>query len=214
MALRVSRGFLRVVAHPLVVAWASTWRVDVVHGERWQESRSSDTPTVFLFWHETLLPLLWHHRNQSVSAVVSDSRDGQHIADLARTLGYRVVRGSSSTGAARVLLAAVRELRDGYSVAFSPDGPRGPRRTMKPGALLAGQRAEASILPVHATAENTWRLNSWDRFLIPKPFSRVVIFYGEPFIVGPGEQALATATATATRAMADLVSEGHGTTTP
>jgi lysophospholipid acyltransferase (LPLAT)-like uncharacterized protein len=214
MAVSVSRGLLRVVAHPLIIAWASTWRIDIVDGERWEASRSSDTPTVFLFWHEALLPLLWHHRNQNVSTVVSDSRDGQHIADLARTLGYRAVRGSSSKGATRVLLAAARELRDGYSVAFSPDGPRGPRRTMKPGALLAGQRSNATILPVHATAEKAWRLNSWDRFLIPKPFSRVRIFYGQPFTVGPGEQALATATATATRAMADLVSEGHGTTTP
>lgn len=214
MALRVSRGFLRAVAHPTVIAWASTWRVDVVNGDRWEASRSSDTPTVFLFWHEALLPLLWHHRNQSVSTVVSDSRDGQHVADLAQTLGYRIVRGSSSKGATRVLLAAARELRDGYSVAFSPDGPRGPRRIMKPGALLAGQRAKANILPVHATANRAWRLNSWDKFLIPKPFSRVRIFYGQPFTVDPGEQALATATATATTTMADLVSEADGTTTP
>jgi lysophospholipid acyltransferase (LPLAT)-like uncharacterized protein len=85
---------------------------------------------------------------------------------------------------------------------------------MKPGALLAGQRSKATILPVHAIAEKAWRLNSWDRFLIPKPFSRVRILYGQPFTVGSGEQALATATATATSAMADLVSEGHGTTTP
>jgi len=85
---------------------------------------------------------------------------------------------------------------------------------MKPGALLAGQRAKASILPVHASADRAWRLNSWDKFLIPKPFARVAISYGQPFTVGPGEQGLAEATATATSAMADLVSEGHGTTTP
>ena len=214
MALSVSRRILRVVAHPAVIMWASTWRLDIVNGERWEASRSSGTPTVILFWHEALLPLLWHHRNQNLSTVVSDSPDGQHIADLAQTLGYRSVRGSSSKGATRVLLAAARELRDGYSVGFSPDGPRGPRRIMKPGALLAGQRAKASILPVHATADRAWRLNSWDKFLIPKPFARVAISYGQPFTVGPGEQGLAEATATATSAMADLVSEGHGTTTP
>jgi hypothetical protein len=80
--------------------------------------------------------------------------------------------------------------------------------------LAAAQRAKATILPVHATADRAWRLNSWDKFLIPKPFARVAIFYGHPFTVGAGKQALAAATVTATRAMADLVSEAHGTTPP
>lgn len=214
MALSVPRGLLRTVAHPLIIAWASTWRVKTVGEPRGQAAMPVGSPTIFLFWHEVLLPLVWHHRKRDYSAMVSDSRDGDYVSDLAKTLGYRVIRGSSSEGATRVLLAAVRELRDGHSVGFSPDGPRGPRRTIKPGALAAAQRANAPIVPVHATADRAWRLDSWDKFLIPKPFARVAIFYGQPFTVGAGKQALAAATVTATRAMADLVSEAHGTTPP
>lgn len=214
MALKIPRGLLKIVAHPLIIAWASTWRIETVGESRWQAAVLPGSPTVFLFWHEVLLPLVWHHRKRDFSAMVSDSRDGDYVSDLAKTLGYRIIRGSSSKGATRVLLAAVRELRDGHSVGFSPDGPRGPRRTMKPGVLAAAQRANAPIVPVHAVADRAWRLNTWDRFVIPKPFARVGIFYGQPFTVGAGQQALAAATATATRAMADLVSEEHGTTTP
>lgn len=214
MALSVSRGLLKVVAHPLIIAWASTWRVAVVHGDHWEAGSSSDAPMVILFWHEALLPLLWHHRNKDLAVLISDSSDGQYIADLTQALGYRVIRGSSSKGATRVLLRAVRELLGGCSVGFSPDGPRGPRQTMKPGAIMAAQRGKATIVPVHASADRAWRLNSWDRFLIPKPFARVGIFYGQPFTVGAGEDGLATATAAAEQAMADLVSEGHGTTPP
>lgn len=214
MALTVSRGLVRNAAHPLIIAWASTWRVETIGEHHWEATVSPGSPTVFLFWHEVLLPLVWHHRKRNFSTIVSDSRDGDYVSDLAKTLGYRVIRGSSSKGATRVLLAAVTELREGHSVGFAPDGPRGPRRTLKPGVLAAAQRANVTILPVHATANRAWRLNSWDKFMIPKPFARVAIFYGQPFTVGAGKQALAAATVTATRAMADLVSEAHGTTTP
>ena len=98
-------------------------------------------------------------------------------------------------------------------MAFTPDGPRGPRRSIKPGVLAAAQRANVPIVPVRAAVDRAWRLNSWDKFVIPKPFARVRIFYGQPFTVDSGEQALATATDKATSAMADLVSEGHGKTT-
>ena len=97
-------------------------------------------PHVFLLWHEALLPLLWHHRNQAIMIVVSEAREGQYLADFAASLGYRPVRGSSTRGAARALLGAVRELQAGHSVAFTPDGPRGPRRELKPGVVAAAQR--------------------------------------------------------------------------
>ena len=77
-------------------------------------------PHVFLLWHEALLPLLWQHRRQSIAIVVSEARDGQYLADFAASLGYRAVRGSSTRGAARALLGAVRELQAGYAVAFTP----------------------------------------------------------------------------------------------
>jgi lysophospholipid acyltransferase (LPLAT)-like uncharacterized protein len=192
------------VAAPAVRALASSWRIRVAHEERWRVLRDTRRSHVFLLWHEVLLPLLWQHRNQGVAIVVSEARDGQYLADLATALGYRTVRGSSSRGGARALLGAVRELQAAGAVAFTPDGPRGPRRELKPGGVAAAQRAGAVIIPIHAEADRAWRLHSWDRFMIPKPLARVRITYGRTFEVGEGESGLAEGLARAARGLDEV----------
>ena len=175
------------LAGPVVCLLAHSWRIRTVLEERWRGLHEARRPVVFLLWHEVLLPLLWQHRRQAIAIVVSEARDGQYLADLARSLGYRAVRGSSTRGAARALLGAVRELQAGHAVAFTPDGPRGPRRELKPGVVAAAQRAGAVIVPLHAEVDRAWRLHSWDRFIIPKPAAQVRVVYGRPFEVAPGE---------------------------
>jgi lysophospholipid acyltransferase (LPLAT)-like uncharacterized protein len=189
--LRVSPRAVRTYAIPALRLLARTWRIRTEQEERWRGLVAAGRTHVFLLWHEALLPLLWHHRNQGVVIVVSEAREGQYLADLGTVLGYRLVRGSSTRGASRALLGAVRELQAGQSVAFTPDGPRGPRRELKPGVVAAAQRAGAAIIPVHAEANRAWRLHSWDRFMIPKPAARVTVRYGRPFEVAPGESGLA-----------------------
>jgi lysophospholipid acyltransferase (LPLAT)-like uncharacterized protein len=170
---------------------ASTWRITVTHEERWRALVRARRPHVFLLWHEALLPLLWQHRRQGIAIVVSEARDGQYLSDLAIALGYRAIRGSSTRGGTRALLAAVRELQAGGAVAFTPDGPRGPRRELKPGVVAAAQRGGGSVIPIHAEADRAWRLHSWDRFMIPKPLARVRITYGQTFEIPPGETGFA-----------------------
>jgi lysophospholipid acyltransferase (LPLAT)-like uncharacterized protein len=189
--LKVSPGVARAVSGPAVRMLASSWRIQVVHEERWRLLHQAKRPHVFLLWHEALLPLLWQHRNQGIAIVVSEARDGQYLSDLATTLGYGAVRGSSTRGGARALLGAVRQLQAGGAVAFTPDGPRGPRRELKPGVVAAAQRGGGVIVPIHAEADRAWRLHSWDRFMIPKPLARVRITYGRPFEVAEGEMGLA-----------------------
>ena len=191
MKLRVPPSAARVLAGPAIKLLAASWRIRTVDEERWRPLFEARRPHVFLLWHEVLLPLLWQHRGQSIVIVVSEARDGQYLADLAASLGYRAVRGSSTRGAARALLGAVRELQAGAAVAFTPDGPRGPRRVLKPGVVAAAQRAGAVIVPLHAEADRAWRLNSWDRFVIPKAGARVRIVYGRPFEVAAGDEGLA-----------------------
>lgn len=181
----------RAITLPAVRVLASSWRIIVAHEERWLVLREAKRPHVFLLWHEALLPLLWQHRHQGVAIVVSEARDGQYLSDVAISLGYRTVRGSSTRGGARALLGAVRELRAAGAVAFTPDGPRGPRRELKPGVVAAAQRGGGLIVPIHAEADRAWRLHSWDRFMIPKPLARVRITYGRPFAVAEGEAGLA-----------------------
>jgi len=206
--LKVPPGAARLLAGPLLRLLALSWRVRTVHEERWRPLYDARRPHVFLLWHEALLPLLWQHRAQAIAIVVSAARDGQYLADFAVSLGYRTVRGSSTRGAARALLGAVRELQEGHAVAFTPDGPRGPRRELKPGVVAAAQRGHATVVPLHAEADRAWRLHSWDRFMIPKPGARITITYGRPFEVPPGDAGLHQGLAEAAARLEEIAGTG------
>ena len=208
MKLKVPPAAARALAAPAMRLLASSWRIRTEHEERWRPLYQARRPHVFLLWHEVLLPLLWHHRRQDIAIVVSENRDGQYLADFALALGYRAVRGSSSRGAARALLGAVRELQSGRAVAFTPDGPRGPRRELKLGVVAAAQRGGGVIVPIHARADRAWRLDSWDRFLIPKPAARITVTYGRPFEVEPGDGALAKGLTEAGVRLAEIAEAG------
>jgi hypothetical protein len=197
-----------VLAGPALRALAASWRIRTEHEDRWRPLYETGRPHVFLLWHEVLLPLLWQHRGQAIAIVVSEARDGQYLADFALSLGYRAIRGSSTRGAARALLGAVRELRAGYAVAFTPDGPRGPRREMKPGVVAAAQRGGGIIVPLHAEADRGWRLHSWDRFMIPRIGARVRIVYGRPFEVAPGDAGLAEGLVQAEERLREIAGTG------
>lgn len=174
---------------PLMAALARSWRVEVVNPEAARALLGPGGCYVLVSWHDALLPVLWHHRGRGIAAVVSEARDGRYLARLADRLGFGVIPGSSTRGGRRALLGAIRTLRAGIPVGLTPDGPRGPRREVKPGAVAAAQAAEVSILPVHAEARPGWRAGSWDRFLIPGPFARVRLAYGEAFRVERGADA-------------------------
>jgi hypothetical protein len=202
MNLRLSPRQLRIIARPLISALARTWRFELPPPNPLETAvRSGRAAVVLACWHEELLPLLWHGRGIGMGVVVSGSRDGEYAAQVAEGFGYRALRGSSSRRGAAVLLEAVRELRGGSSVAFTPDGPRGPRRVFKPGAALAAQQAGVPLVPIRATPAKAWRLRSWDQFAIPKPGSRVRIAYGDPIEVGPGSDGVSAAAALAERAL-------------
>ena len=127
-----------------------------------------------------MLPILWAHVPRT-GVVVSEHRDGELITRVLEQFRMFAVRGSSSKGGTRALLEAVRVLNEaGADMAFTPDGPRGPRHQVAPGALIAAHRAGAPIVPITAWSDRLWRLRSWDQFEIPKPFARVVIRYGAP----------------------------------
>jgi lysophospholipid acyltransferase (LPLAT)-like uncharacterized protein len=167
----------------LLRAIALTWRYRVKNGDIITNLRAKSQPFIFAFWHGQLLPLLWHHRNEGVYVVISSHRDGEIVARAAEYLRYNTIRGSSSRGAARALLGIVRELEQGHEVAVTPDGPRGPARKFASGALVASQRTGAPIVAIGVSARRTWRLKSWDRFMIPKPFTRIDVVYAAANVV-------------------------------
>ena len=157
---------------------AMTWRVRRVRPQLFDDPVRDRVPTVFVLWHGQLLPLLALHRRTRIAVLISEHADGEIIARVAERLGFRTVRGSTSRSAGRALIGMTRELENGGSIGVTPDGPRGPDHSFAPGAVIAAQRAGVAIVPLAAAASRSWRLRSWDRFMIPKPFSRVVITYG------------------------------------
>jgi lysophospholipid acyltransferase (LPLAT)-like uncharacterized protein len=164
-------------------ALAATWRYKVLGAEAVRSVRAAGTPVIFSLWHGQLLPLIWHHRNEGIAILVSEHRDGEIIARVAVSLGYRLIRGSTTRGGERALLTLARHLSAGADAAVTPDGPKGPARSYAPGALIAAQRSGALIVPIVAHARRAWHLSSWDSFMIPKPFATVTVAYGKPTAV-------------------------------
>ena len=137
-------------------------------------------PPLWALWHETILMSVWHHRDRDVHVMISASRDGELITTVGKFFGYTAVRGSSSKGGKEATREMVDHLKAGKRCAITPDGPRGPRREMKMGAVQIARLSGCPVVPYGFAAENCWRLKSWDQFIIPKPFSRAVFVYGEP----------------------------------
>lgn len=151
--------------------------------EHFRAFHDAGKPVVFTLWHGRLLPATYHHRGQGVVTLVSLHRDGEYITRAVRRWGYTAVRGSSSRGGLEALRELIRHVKRGRSLAITPDGPRGPFQKMKPGPAIIAQRTGAPMIPVATAASRGWFFGSWDRFLIPRPFARCQIAYGEPVFV-------------------------------
>ena len=171
-AVRLGGAVLRVLA--------ATWRVREVNRTPSQKLRDAGHPVIMVLWHGELLPLLWHHRGEGITVLVSEHGDGELLARVAESLGFRTVRGSTSRGAGRALLGMIRVVQAGGDAGFTPDGPRGPARSFAPGALIVAQRTGAPLVTMRASTSRAWRLRSWDSFMIPKPFARITVAYGSP----------------------------------
>lgn len=163
----------------------ATVRFEVRDDSGYRGLHVAGSPVIYTLWHGRLLPLTWYHRARGIGALISLSKDGEYIARVVQGWGYKVVRGSTSRGGSRALAEMIRLGRKGRSLAFTPDGPRGPRERMKPGVLLAAQRSGLPIVPLSGACSRAWWFEGWDRFLVPKPFSRVLLSHGMPVHVPP-----------------------------
>lgn len=139
------------------------------------------TPFMYLFWHEGLLaPLTLQTR---IRVLISQHTDGELIAQVCQRVGMDTVRGSPTLGARQALLEMIRGANDPRHFAITPDGPRGPRRRLKPGAILVASKTGLPIVPIGVGFTSAWRFDSWDRFALPLPASTMLMVYGEPIHV-------------------------------
>ena len=153
-----------------------TWRVS-----RYRPSTGIWSKTaLYALWHNAQLPLIYTHREMNLRLLISRSRDGELVSDMCERMGFQTVRGSSSKGGASAARELVNVLAGGNSVAITPDGPRGPANKVKKGISLIPRRANVPVIPYGVSAFPVVRLNSWDRFMIPLPFAKLVISEGKP----------------------------------
>lgn len=160
-------------------------RVISIEGmERAREAvEKSGGGAVYATWHQRMSYHFHHFGSRHVTMMISRSRDGEYAARVARWLGFRDVRGSSSTGGSKALREIIQRMQQGEIGGMLADGPQGPPRVAKMGSVIMARNAGVPLIPVLWGADRCWQLNSWDRYMVPKPFARIVILYEEPVLV-------------------------------
>jgi lysophospholipid acyltransferase (LPLAT)-like uncharacterized protein len=212
----VSRGNLKHVAAgtagaAFLTALLRSTRLRVLNAEALAGAEAEFGAAVVPLWHGQLLAPTFAFRHRDYATMASRSTDGEYITHMLYRWGYRVARGSSSRGGDSALRELAQLVREGHTAALTADGPRGPRHKLKHGVLRLAAMTGAPIVPVAAAAERAWRLNSWDRFMIPQPLSRVVVLFGDPIPVRPdlGADDLATESSRVEGVMARLEAEAE-----
>lgn len=163
-------------------------RIRVAGREYVRRLTAAGVPKIYAFWHRTLLPLAWGWQDDAY-AIVSRSKDGDYAAEIARRFGHRSVRGSTSASSAAALRRLLRLAGSGVNLAITPDGPRGPRETVSPGVVAVARIARIPVLPMGFYARRRLELPSWDRFVVPLPFSAAAIGFAEPVWIDGREDA-------------------------
>lgn len=178
--IRIS-GWQRLLVWPLgVIArlWTASLRFEL-SADSMQALTKSDVPVAFILWHNRLFLVgeifKRFRRGKTLHALVSASKDGAWLAAFFGTIGIKCVRGSSNFNARESVGLLVNAMRAGHDIGITPDGPRGPMYDFKGGGMIVARRARAPVILLGAEFESAWQLRSWDRFYLPRPFSRVKI---------------------------------------
>jgi hypothetical protein len=163
--------------------WFGTCRIRVHHMERLRELESLGRPIIATCWHYCALGIFAFYREYPSVVMVSASNDGEFLARTVERVGFSVVRGSSNRKGARAAKELIRELRKGKNGGLVADGSQGPPRIAQSGTIFVAARAGGSVLPMLYSASRYFRFNTWDKLILPKPFSTIDLFFGEPMPV-------------------------------
>ncbi len=167
----------------LILLLGKSLKIEWVGAENLNEIRERKGKVLYALWHGRMLILVYTHRRQKNQVLSSRHRDGEIIARILKNLGFGTVRGSTTHGGYEAILQMANKVKEGYDIAITPDGPKGPAFQVQPGAVVIAQKSGVPIIPITNSAQRKWILRSWDRFIIPKPFSKAVIFIGKPIYV-------------------------------
>jgi lysophospholipid acyltransferase (LPLAT)-like uncharacterized protein len=188
MKLRVSPTVLSFFGALVIRALGATWRIEYRGLDRLERARSLSKQVIFSIWHGRLLVLSYSHRGRRIHVLASEHPDGDLMGRTITRLGFGHLKGSTTKRGAGALRDLASVLTDGLDVGLTIDGPRGPRGVVQQGAIELSRMTGSVVVPMTDAARPRTLLHSWDRFQIPWPFSRVVISYGEPFLVPAGTE--------------------------
>lgn len=162
--------------------YSSTFRLTIENEKPWMDHVNTGGRVLLCCWHQQFFSFIYYFKEYGKykpSLMISRSKDGELIAGIAELTGWVAARGSSSKGGMSALKNMIQNLKKTGLAAHIVDGPRGPAGIVKKGAVFLALDADAMMVPMYAIAEKAWFFNSWDCFLLPKPFSKVIIRYGE-----------------------------------
>lgn len=172
------------VVYGLVRLIGPTLRVEFIGSRNQVNRKVTGRASIGAFWHRCIFSILWYYRNHGIVVMISRNFDGEWTSRVVRKLGYRVAEGSSSRGGLDALNTMAREVEAGWDVAFTPDGPRGPRCVAKPGPVMLARRTGKPVTVFHLGLSAAFTFEkSWDRFQLPYPFSRAVLVMAPPIYV-------------------------------
>lgn len=192
----------------LIRVLGCTWRID------FDESavaalRTRHPVVIYAFWHGRLLPLSYTHRGRSVHVLASEHRDGELMGQTIRFLGFGHVRGSSTRRGSRAIRELAEKVRAGFDLGLTVDGPKGPLFEVKPGAIELAKLTGVPVVPITTSSARHWEFSSWDRFQLPKPFTRVRVRHGEAVFVdaAAGPEAIESARQLLERRLREITRE-------
>jgi len=158
--------------------YSNTFRLKIENEEKWLNYLNNGGIVLLCTWHQQFFSAIRHfqsYKSFNPSLMISQSKDGKIVAGVAKRSGWNPVRGSSSKGGTLALKDMIANLKKSKLSAHIVDGPRGPSGVVKPGVIRLAHATNAVIVPFYIFAENSWQFNSWDKFLLPKPFSKVIL---------------------------------------
>ncbi|MFT4571040.1 MAG: lysophospholipid acyltransferase (LPLAT)-like uncharacterized protein [Hyphomicrobiaceae bacterium] len=185
-----SSGFIGLLSYIIIRIYSLTFRFTVEKEENWRKPFDDGESVLLVVWHQQFFAAIRHFKTYARFApalMISRSKDGDVIADVAQRSGWYVARGSSSKGGSEALTEMFDRLNETHLAAHIADGPRGPAGRMKAGPVRLALEASAVIVPVYAVADRAWYLGGWDSFLLPKPFAKVTLRFGDAIWLEPSD---------------------------
>ncbi len=186
---RLKAAAIAALGTPVIAAIGRTYHWHETGTEYLDRIRQEGRQPIYALWHGRIMPGITYLRDRRIVVITSENFDGEWIARIIRRFGFTTARGSSSRGGARALVQLRREMREGKPVAFTIDGPRGPREVAQPGAVWLAGATGNPILPFHIESSTYWTMRSWDGHQVPRPGSHVAVAMGPPIEVPAGADA-------------------------